>query len=247
MYYSAHDFFGVVGYEIYFTRYADSILTDRFPEAKEDLKKILSAFTLEKELIIAGGGGKSKITQGLEKELNSLNWIKKIVEDEHLVDGKRVVSESHEIDHYKVFTNGSIGLEIEWNNKDPFYDRDLENFRKLHYINSIGLGVIVTRGESLQNEFTNIFEEFLHSIYPLDIASLKKHLRISDGLAKKIIDAGYFQLEMNEQIQAISKVVVSYKFGQATTHMDKLLLRIDRGLGNPCPLILIGIGSNRLV
>jgi len=31
------------------------------------------------------------------------------------------------------------------------------------------------------------------------------------------------------------------KFGTATTHWAKLQERIERGVGNPCPLLLIGI------
>ena len=31
------------------------------------------------------------------------------------------------------------------------------------------------------------------------------------------------------------------KFGSATTHWKKLQDRINRGVGNPCPLLLIGI------
>ena len=34
---------------------------------------------------------------------------------------------------------------------------------------------------------------------------------------------------------------VSNKFGQATTHWDKLIHRVRRGVGNPCPLLLIGL------
>jgi len=34
---------------------------------------------------------------------------------------------------------------------------------------------------------------------------------------------------------------VSDKFGEATTHWRKLEERVRRGLGNPCPLLLVGI------
>jgi hypothetical protein len=34
---------------------------------------------------------------------------------------------------------------------------------------------------------------------------------------------------------------VSDKFGEATTHWRKLEDRVKRGVGNPCPLLLIGI------
>ena len=39
---------------------------------------------------------------------------------------------------------------MEWNNKDPFYDRDLNNFQALHREGAIAIGVIVTRGPGLQ-------------------------------------------------------------------------------------------------
>ena len=34
---------------------------------------------------------------------------------------------------------------------------------------------------------------------------------------------------------------VSDKIGSSTTHWDKLRVRLERGVGNPCPLPLIGI------
>ena len=42
-----------------------------------------------------------------------------------------------------------MALEIEWNNKDPFYDRDLNNFRLLFELRVVSVGVIVTRCASL--------------------------------------------------------------------------------------------------
>jgi hypothetical protein len=34
---------------------------------------------------------------------------------------------------------------------------------------------------------------------------------------------------------------VADKFGEATTHWKKLEDRVHRGVGNPCPLLLIGL------
>lgn len=34
---------------------------------------------------------------------------------------------------------------------------------------------------------------------------------------------------------------VANKFGQATTHWAKLMDRVERRVGNPCPLLLIGL------
>ena len=40
---------------------------------------------------------------------------------------------------------------------------------------------------------------------------------------------------------------VSDKFGEATTHWRKLEDRVNRGVGNPCPLLLIGIPINVVI
>ena len=37
---------------------------------------------------------------------------------------------------------------------------------------------------------------------------------------------------------------VSDKFGAATTHWRKLQDRVQRGVGNPCPLVLIGLPAS---
>lgn len=37
---------------------------------------------------------------------------------------------------------------------------------------------------------------------------------------------------------------VSDKFGEATTHWRKLEDRVRRGVGNPCPLLLIGLPAS---
>ena len=41
--------------------------------------------------------------------------------------------------------------------------------------------------------------------------------------------------------EAWAEVFCADKFGQATTHWSKLADRVARGVGNPCPLVLIGI------
>ena len=44
--------------------------------------------------------------------------------------------------------------------------------------------------------------------------------------------------------QAWTDNFVGNKFGQATTHWSKLEHRIERGVGNPCPLLLIGLPAS---
>ena len=51
---------------------------------------------------------------------------------------------THEIDHIRDCNLGTLALEIEWNNKDPFFDRDLENFQRLHEDGAISVGIVLT-------------------------------------------------------------------------------------------------------
>jgi hypothetical protein len=41
--------------------------------------------------------------------------------------------------------------------------------------------------------------------------------------------------------EAFTDKFVADKFGEATTHWRKLEDRVHRGVGNPCPLVLIGM------
>jgi len=51
---------------------------------------------------------------------------------------------------------GKVALELEWNNKTEFYDRDLNNFRLLHELDVISVGIIVTRADELQEIFSEL-------------------------------------------------------------------------------------------
>ena len=66
-----------------------------------------------------------------------------------MVDGVEIPSPTHKIDNFK---NG-VGVEVEWNNKDPFFDRDLNNFRLLRQLKTLSVGVIITRMTELQKIF----------------------------------------------------------------------------------------------
>lgn len=49
-----------------------------------------------------------------------------------------------------------MALEIEWNNKDPFFDRDLNNFRLLFDLRVVSVGIIITRCDELQEIFDEL-------------------------------------------------------------------------------------------
>lgn len=154
-------------------------------------------------------------------------------------------AQSHEIDHVKTFDAGTIALEIEWNNKDPFFDRDLENFKRLHADGGISLGVIVTRGASLQDSVRDLIRRFageqnINSHADMERIGLNPTKRqVADVL--KRVSRSKNPIPFRD---AWADQFTSDKFGTATTHWSKLQDRVQRGVGNPCPLILIGLPSS---
>src|SRR5438270_9526026 len=130
------------GYQIEFHSHAKAILSVDFPEALSELEGALGDLTIPIEEIIAGGGGEAKGTQRLRRALTALKWVKTTFEVKKTINGREREAVSHEIDHVREFPAGTVALEIEWNNKDPFFDRDLENFKRLHSDGGISVGII---------------------------------------------------------------------------------------------------------
>ncbi len=238
------------GYEIEFVKHSDCILKHDFNDANEELATILNALFIKETQIVESGGGEASMTKDLGDMLHKKGWLNANVEVKQIIDGEELISESHEIDHLKTFAKGGIGLEIEWNNKDPFFDRDLENFRKLHSVGKISLGIIITRGKTLQKELEHVYTRFISSLEPFEINNLRETLRPFEVYpTTKQIEAIEKAVERRPSMKVpiIARKFYNSKYGTATTHFMKLMVRIERGVGTPCPLILIGIGKERLV
>lgn len=139
----------LANYEVYEWRHATAILKNDFPAEFADVISVLSAFVLRKSHILAAGGGKSLISSALDGALTGLGWREKGFATSIVVDGLTYQTPTHKIDCYK----NRVGLDIEWNNKTEFYDRDLNNFRLLHERNALSVGIIVTRASELQSTF----------------------------------------------------------------------------------------------
>lgn len=168
--------------------HALAILSNEFPTQFTDICEVLDTFELRKSNLIVGGGGKSKVSGYLDSQLYQRGWQEKAFETAITIDGEVYETPTHKIDCVK----GRIALDIEWNNKTEFYDRDLNNFRLLHSLGAISVGIIVTRTSELQNE---VFR-------PLGIGT---------------------------------------KYGSSTTHMDKLVPKIEGNGAGGCPILVIGI------
>ena len=174
-------------YECYEWKHASAILSQDFPSEWNDLIDVLSAFRLRKSWITIGGGNKSQLSTFVDGFLTKRGWVEKQFQTAFEVDGARLASPTHKIDCFK---NG-VALEIEWNNKDPFFDRDLNNFRLLFDLRAVSVGIIVTRSDGLQGIFNDLGR--------------------------------------------------GSSYGNSTTHMSKLLPRIEGGGGAGCPLLVFGI------
>jgi hypothetical protein len=174
-------------YEIHEWKHATTILKGDFPEEWDNLIETLTEFRLKKSWVAVGGGRKSLVADSLDTKLASFGWIEKSFDTKMVVDNVENISPTHKIDCYK----NRIALEIEWNNKDPFFDRDLNNFRLLFELRAISVGIIITRCDELQDIF-------------------------------------------NELGRGSS-------YGASTTHLGKLLPRIQGGSGGGCPILVFGI------
>ena len=233
------------GFEIEFRSHAEAILNVDFPEVAAQLESVLLSSTIPIEEIIGSGGGEAKGTQRLRNALAIHGWRKHNFKVQRIIDGVEKEAQSHEIDHVKTFTAGTIAFEIEWNNKDPFFDRDLENFKRLHADGAISLGLIVTRGASLQNAIRDFVRRFADDN---KINSHEDMQRIGLNPTKRQVSEVLKRVTRKKNPisfrDAWADHFVSDKFGAATTHWSKLQDRVQRGVGNPCPLVLIGLPSS---
>ena len=241
------DSLGAKGFDVRFLGHARSIIGGEFAEALTDIGNALSDLHLPITEIIGSGGGETKFTQRLRRSLAAMGWRKHSFEIGKTIDGVPRESTSHEVDHVKTFDAGVIALEIEWNNKDPFFDRDLENFKRLHAEGAISVGVLITRGESLQDSLWKAVRRFaevrgIGSFEDLSANGYSPTPKQRDNVLRRV------QRDKDPRAfaDAWTDNFVSNKFGQATTHWAKLMHRVDRGVGNPCPLLLIGLPASMI-
>ena len=174
-------------YLVHEWRNATGILETACKAEWQDIVEVLRAFRLLRSEVEAAGGNRSPISRRLDGAFYKRGWTEKKFETAIIVDDKRYDSPTHAIDCFR----GRVALEIEWNNKDPFFDRDLNNFRLLFELRAIDVGVIISRATEHARRFG--------------------------------------------------------KLGASTTHLDKLLPRVNGGSGGGCPVLVFAITENLCV
>lgn len=134
-------------------RHGITILSAVHPKEWKDILDALRAFRLLRSEILKPGGAKTKGIAGqIDGALTARGWQEKSFDTKITVDDAPHPSPTHAVDCYK----NRVALEVEWNNKDPFYDHDLNNFRLLFDLRVIDVGVIVTRATELQAIFNRL-------------------------------------------------------------------------------------------
>ena len=132
--------------------HAAAILASDFPAEFQDIMECLHSFVLRRSHILTPGGGKSPISTGIDRFLRERGWAEKSFDIKILIDGEPTPTPTHKIDNFR----NRVGLEVEWNNKTEFYDRDLNNFRLLKELRVLDVGVIITRLTELQTLFDQL-------------------------------------------------------------------------------------------
>ena len=139
-------------YEVHEWKHACAILKEDFPEEWNDILSVLKDFRLKKSWITNPGGRKSKVSEFIDSYLYARGWVEKEFQTQVVVDQNAMDAPTHKVDCFR----NRVALEIEWNNKDPFFDRDLNNFRLLFDLRAISVGVIITRCDNLQDIFNEL-------------------------------------------------------------------------------------------
>lgn len=132
--------------------HACAILASDFPDEFQDIMDCLDWFELRRSDILQPGGGRSPISKGIDDFLGDRGWRPKSFDIKIVVDDAPIPTPTHKIDNFR----NRVGLEVEWNNKTEFYDRDLNNFRLLRELRVLSVGVIVTRLSELQDVFDEL-------------------------------------------------------------------------------------------
>lgn len=161
-------------YEIHEWRHASAVLRTDFLEEWEDIVAVLTKFRVKKSHITVGGGGRSKVSASIDHAFTQRGWRERKFATQIRVDQNVFDSPTHKVDCFK---NG-IGVELEWNNKTEFYDRDLNNFRLLFELRALNVGVIITRCDELQEIFDSLGRG---SSYGPTTTILSKLLRKMEG------------------------------------------------------------------
>lgn len=139
-------------FEVRETHHAAAILHSDFQREWDDLMSMLGLFQLRRSQVMTPGGRKSPISLSIDSFFYERGWAEHNFKIEVKADGLTTLAPTHHVDYFR----NRVAIETEWNNKDPFFDRDLTTFRLLFDLNVLSVGVIITRASELQQIFDSL-------------------------------------------------------------------------------------------
>ena len=139
-------------YDVHDYRHAACILANEFPSEFKEICDALREFSFTESEITSGGGSESGIPKKFSSLLRHRGWTEERMSVKIQVNDSERPIDSHFVDYCK----GRVAFDLEWNSKDQTFDRDLYAFRMFWDYDKISVGVLVTRGESLNDVFREL-------------------------------------------------------------------------------------------
>lgn len=220
-------------YELLSYRNAAVILSESRRSEFDELLGALRSFYISTDMIRKAGGNKSDIPKLFAASLGPQAWYETIIQGDLVVrltwrrqvgetkKGKpifqsefREIKRQRYLDGHKIdFVKERVAFDMEWNSNDQTFDRDLYAFNAFFLSGMLDVGVLVTRGQSLNPVLRQLGQ------------ALKK-----DGSPEYKIVKGRRVPRMTFE-----------KYGASTTWWGKLIYRLNAGRNGGCPVLAVGI------
>jgi hypothetical protein len=220
-------------FEILSYRNAAVILSESRQSEFSELLQALRSFSISSDMIRKAGGNESDIPKLLSASLRPHGWHETIIQGDLIVrltwreqigltkKGKpkyetknRELKRSRHLDGHKIdYVKHRVAFDMEWNSKDQTFDRDLYAFNAFFLSGAIDVGVLLTRGASLNPVLRQL------------------------GQALKRNGEPEFKLVDGQQTPRMTHE----KYGASTTWWGKLVYRLNAGRNGGCPVLAIGI------
>lgn len=239
--------------------HADTIIRHDFGTTEEKLCSLVDNFRASIDELVTGGGGRSAITQRFAKPFEIAGWNKRNFDVTTQINGIETTSRSHEVDHVYEFIDGdrvcTLALEIEWNTKNTFSHRDLENFRQLHMVRGIDAAVILCRKTGFDDDVVDMLEAYAKQLGLDSVEAVDDRIR---GLAAQRVGQENLTGKSLKQTignrvrggmpfhRAWAECFVASKYGTTTSEFGTINRLLTRGVGGACPILLIGLPSSRI-
>jgi Restriction endonuclease BglII len=137
------------------------LLDAAFPTHAASLISVLNAWRTTWTDIEARGKNLSRPTKALADAFNAAGWVEQAFDLQISLNGVPTGGRSHKVDHFRSKATHDpfpgVAVDVEWSNKDEFFDRDLINFEALHRARGIAVGVLICRSAPLHQEMVRRF------------------------------------------------------------------------------------------